>query len=228
MGRASRRTRACAYRGLRRRLLGPRQVWLGSSLEAAGAPPSTTVVLSPAGGVQSKAEAWQLPNPQTQGGLGAPPSHPSLSQMGKPRQEVGKATVEGPAQPVITRAKDAQYLPLVGWTSPTRSVSPWCFSNEPQDAQHPHLQPPVPVVRGLACRWGLPGLVFIPWPHHVVKGRKEENGRMTDSQCPGWGSWTVTWAEPPCFSAEAAEAQRDVTRSRSHSEQGQSRGYNSS
>lgn len=87
-------------------------------------------------------------------------------------------------------------MPLVGWTSPTRSVSPWYFSNEPQECPTPTPAAACPVVRGLACRWGLPGLVFIPWTHHMVKGRKEENRRMTDSQCLGRGSWTVTWAKP--------------------------------
>lgn len=43
----------------------------------------------------------------------------------------------------------------------------------PKSAPHPHLQPPVPIVRDLACRWGLPGLVFIPWTHHMVKGRRK-------------------------------------------------------
>lgn len=173
---------ARAYRGLLRLrqllgprllgpLLGPGRVLLGSSLDAAGAPP----------GAAARAVAGQKHAGQGRGDSGSPthdaerpegpPRSPFLLRMEKlrPRQEVGSATVGGPAW---HSAGQPRVPDVYSWCMALAAeVSvPESFSEEPQEC--PTATPAAACGRlAQACRQGLAGPgAYAQGPGHGPQG----------------------------------------------------------
>ena len=159
---------ACAYRDFCRWILSLAQVPLGSSLEAAGAPPGPTAqVVTSQRHVGQGGRFGRAPDPKLRGGLRAPPRHPFLLQVGnRPRQEVAEPHWKDlPGQL-------AEVCPLFTPGGGPHQLSQCCpvyLSEEPQEC--PTLTPRSCLrlaVTGWACRQGCPALgCLYPWTHHV-------------------------------------------------------------
>lgn len=172
-GRQRARQWACAYPGLGRQLLGPRllgpgQVPLDSSLEAAGAPPGPTAHVTGQRHAGQDRGGDRFPNPQCRGGLSAPPGHPFLLQIGKLRFRQKRA--ESQWKDLPSQSGEPRRPSIYHWWSgpPLRGqCPPERFSDEPQECPTPHLQHPCLALTGLACRGGLARLrcLYTESPH---------------------------------------------------------------